>query len=186
MTARPPRWSRCRRWPVLLVVALAAVACRGGSGGEVSWRDLEVELPPGWVVFEQEPQYLSVADAEAGEEPGDAGGREAAAFFSHEPGTLPDDWREFVEEVGGELETDRAVEVGGLPATQLVFAHESNGIATREMIVLVPSRNVVILMQPIITAGQTDGPERFEAHRDEFEALLSGISFGAPTDAAPA
>lgn len=168
---------------LLAALAVLATACSGGDGGEVSWRGVNVALPQGWIVFEEGPQYLSVADGAAGEEAGDPGDREAAAFFSHEPGTLPDDWRQFVVDVEGELEVDRDIEIDGLPATQLVFRHASNGVPIREMIVLVPSRKIVILMQPLVAKGQEDGPQQFDAHLAEFEALLSGITFGAPAGA---
>lgn len=183
---------RRRRRPVtgaLLATVLllaAAVAC-GGSGDTVSWGGLDLRLPEGWTVFEDGPTYLSVSDGELGEEEGDPGERQAAAFFTREPGTVPDDWRTFVTDVDGELETDRSIEVDGLPATQLVFSHTSNGVPLREMVVVVPSRDLVILMQPVVVQGQSDGREQFEAHRGEFEAILDGIDFGAPVDAlAPA
>lgn len=72
--------------------------------------------------------------------------------------------------------------MGGVPATKFVFSHGSNGVPIREMVVVVPSRSIVMLMQPLVVKGQTDGPAVFNAHLEEFEALLSSIEFGAPVD----
>ncbi len=168
-----------------VVVALVLQAC-GTAGPVREWRDLELTLPEGWVVFEDEPTRFSVADGELGEDAGDRGDREAAVFLTYEPDTVPEDWRRFVTEVDGELESDEALEVGGLPATQLTFTHASNGVPMREMVVVVPSRGIVMLFQPLVVKGQTDGPERFIAHLDEFEALRSSIEFGAPFGGDPA
>lgn len=182
--ARPGRPFRrlVPRALLTLVALLLLTACSDGPVRE--WRDLELTLPDGWMVFEDSPTGFSIADGELGEEAGDRGEREAAAFLTYEPATVPDDWRAFVVDVGGELETDQAIEVGGLPATQLIFSHASNGVPLREMVVLVPSRGIVMLMQPLVVQGQTDGPEEFTAHLPEFQALVDSIEFGAPVDPA--
>lgn len=180
MSRTPPR----RALAVLLAVAflLVAAGCDRGGGPQRSWRDLTVTLPDGWSVFEDEPTRFSVADGTLGEE-GDRGTADVAAFFTHEPGSRPDAWRELVDgPLDGTLERDETLQVGGLPATRLVFRHESNGLPMREMVVLVPSRELVILMQPIVVRGERDGPDVFAAHLDEFDALLSSIRFGAPPD----
>lgn len=172
---------------LLAAVAAAALllaACGGGGGPQREWRDLEVTLPEGWVVFEDEPTRFSVADGPLGEDAGDRGSAEAAAFFTADPNSGADEWRELVEsEPEGTLERDERIQVGGVPATRLVFSHESIGVPMREMVVLVPSRQLVILLQPVVVKGQTDGPAVFDAHLDEFEALLSSIRFGAPVGA---
>ncbi|MBW3620829.1 MAG: hypothetical protein KY461_11330 [Actinobacteria bacterium] len=165
-----------------LALVLVGVACDRASGPERSWRDLEVTLPEGWSVFEDEGTRFSVADGTLGDD-GDRGTAEAAAFFTHEPGSGPDAWRELVDgALDGTLERDERLQVGGVPATRLVFSHESNGLPLREMVVLVPSRELVILMQPIVLRGERDGPQVFDAHLAEFDALLSSLRFGAPTD----
>ncbi len=161
-----------------LLLALLT-ACGGGDDGSVAWRDLTLVPPDGWQVFEQGDFVLSLADAPLGGE-GARGARAVAAQFTHEPDTVPDDWRRFVEEQGGELEVDEAITVDDLPATRLVFSYVTNEVPTREMVVLVPSRGIVMLFQPVIEMGETDGPDRFVAKRDEFEAILAGIDFGAP------
>lgn len=166
---------------LVLALALVAVGCDRGDGPERAWRDLEVTLPEGWAVFEDDVTRFSIADGTMGDE-GQRGTADAAAFFTHEPGSRPDPWRELVRgELDGTLERDEELQVGGLPATRLVFSHESNGVPMREMVVLVPSRELVILMQPVVVRGQDDGPEVFDAHLDEFDAVLSGIRFGAPS-----
>lgn len=133
-------------------------------------------------MFEDEPTRFSIADGTLGED-GVRGSAEAAAFFTHEPRSTPDDWRELIDgTLDGELEVDRSEQIGGLPATRLVFSHESNGVPMREMVVLIPSREIVVLLQPIVTRGQTDGPAVFDAHLEEFEAVLSSLRFGAPAD----
>lgn len=178
------RRTSARALSALLALALALVAggCDRATGPERSWRDLELTLPDGWSVFEDEPTRFSVADGTMGDE-GERGTAEAAAFFTHEPGSRPDAWRELVDgPLDGTLERDESLQVGGVPATRLVFSHESNGVAMREMVVLVPSRELVVLMQPIVVRDQRDGPEVFDAHLEEFDALLSSLRFGAPPD----
>lgn len=173
-----------RSLAAVLVAVVLATGCGGADGPERSWRDLELTLPDGWVVFEDEPTRFSVADGPLGEDAGDRGRAEAAAFFTADADSRPDDWRELVAgTLEGTMEVDRSTEVGGLPATKLVFSHESNGVPMREMVVLIPSREIVILLQPVVTRDQQDGPAVFDAHLAEFEALLSSLRFGAPVSA---
>lgn len=174
-TSRPGRW----RAALLALLLVALSGCRGGDDGVVRWRDLTLVPPSGWVVFEQGDVVLSLADAELGGE-GERGQRAVAAQFTHEPDTVPDDWRRFVADQGGALEVDEAISVDGLPATRLVFAFTTNEVPTREMVVLVPSRGLVMLFQPVIEGGETDGPERFLDRRDAFDAIVDSIDFGAP------
>lgn len=180
-----PRRVSTRRWLAALValVAVALAACGGGDERVREWRDVTVALPAGWSVIQEGDTLLSVGDGELGEEDGDRGTREVAAFFTYEPRTVPDDWRTFVDDVDGTMETDRSTTIDGAPATQLVFSHASNGVPTREMVVVIPARGIVILLQPIVLKGQTDGPDIFDAHRDEFEELVSELDFGAPIEA---
>lgn len=146
----------------------------------MDWRGIEMSLPAGWIVFEQSEQHLSLADAPLGS-PGARGEREAAAYLTYEPGTGPADWRQFVaDQQDGTIEQDDDVTLSGVPATRLVFSYVTNGTSLREMVVVIPSRGVVALFQPVVTPGSDAGPSRFDAHVDEFDRILSSLTFGAP------
>jgi hypothetical protein len=171
-----------RRLPVLVVVLLLA-ACTGPSAtGTQSWTGLDLVLPEGWEVFERRDTLLSVADAPLGDEDGDVGDRTVAVQFTYEPSVSPQAWRDLVTGDGGDIEVDEQIQVDGVPATRLVFNWVTNGVPTREMVVVVPSRRLVMLFQPVPVSGQTDAPEIFLEHVDEFDAILTSIDFGAPPD----
>lgn len=170
-------------WALLLAVLLAAC----GGDGEVRWRDLRLELPDGWVVFEEEDSRLSIANAPLGvgsdiEEIRDQD--VVALFFTHEPDASPDAWRRLIEGVdGAELESDRRIDLGGVPATELVWSQAfGSGQPTREMVIVVPPRQVVVLAQPVPLPGDTDAPEVFDAHRDVIDGILGSVRWGAPVD----
>lgn len=168
----------------LLAVLLLAVGC-GPSGpvtGVVDWRGLELTTPEGWAAYEVRDTLLYLADGEPGEEPGDPGTLEVAAQLTYEPGTIPDDWRALIADEGGTIEADVRTEIDGLPARRIVFSWASNGTPSREMVVLVPSRSLVMLFQPVPVQGQTDAPEVFLDRAEEFDAILASIRFGAPVD----
>lgn len=167
---------------LLAVIVLVLAACGGSDAGRQEWRGLDLELPEGWEVFERRDTLLSAADGPVGEEPGDAGEREVVAQLTYDPSSSADDWRALVEAGGGELEVDERIELDGAPATRLIWSWVSNGVPTREMVVLLHSRSLVMLFQPAASAGQTDAPEVFLRHRDEFEAILDSIDLGAPVD----
>lgn len=167
---------------LLALIVLVLAACGGSDAGRQDWRGLELELPEGWEVFERRDTLLSAADGPVGEEPGDAGEREVVAQLTYDPTSSADDWRALVESEGGELEVDERIMLDGSPATRLVWSWVTNGVPTREMVVLLHSRSLVMLFQPAPRAGQTDAPEVFLEHRDEFEAILDSIDLGAPVD----
>ena len=175
-----------RRVLVLGLAAMLLAAC--GDGGTTSWRDLTLEVPEDWVVFEEETTRLSVGNTELGEafdadEQAAADEDIVAMFFTHEPSTSPDDWRTFVEgrEQGG-LESDTAIEIDGVPATRLIFSHVSNEVATREMAVVVPAREIVLFAQPVPAPDDEDTTEVFMEHLDVFNEVLDSIEWGAPID----
>lgn len=168
---------------LVLVVLLAA--CGGGDGsGRLEWRGLELTVPDGWVVFENRPTLLSIANAPLGEEAGDPGERTVAVQFAHR-GSNPQtaaDVREFVAEQEGELEVDESITVGGRPAHRFVYTFDANGTPTREMVVLVPARQLDILLQPVPRPGQTSAPDVFLDFRGRFDELVASIEFGAPPE----
>ena len=183
---------RCHRslWviPVVAALTVLAAACGGSSQpGSVEWRNLDLELPDGWYLFEEEDDRLSISNEDIG--PGDVAGEPSeqpdgdvvAMFFTFEPNTLPDDWRAFVEQQGGEVETDRSLELNDdVPATQLIFSYESNGVPTREMVVVIPSRSVVVLAQPVPLPGDTDAPDVFMEYLDDFLGVIETADLGPP------
>ena len=176
---------RRSRSVVVLVVLLILSAC-GGSSDLVAWRDLTLQLPDGWTVFDDEPTRLSASNVPLGEieGPGDRPeGDVVAVFLTHEPRTQPGDWRTYASERGAVIEVDEATEIGGLPATRIQLFDDTGDVPLRELVVLVPSRGVVLLAQPVPDVGATDGPEVFDRARDAFGEILASISWGAPVDA---
>jgi hypothetical protein len=170
-------------WALVGVLLLVAVGCSSGPAtGTIDWRGLDVTAPPGWAAYEQRDTLLYLADGEPGEEPGDPGTLVVAAQFTYEPGVSTDDWRSFIADEGGEVEADVSGEIDGVPVRRLVFTWDGGGTPTREMVVLVPSRDLVILFQPVPVKGQTDAAEVFLERADEFEAILESIRFGAPVE----
>jgi hypothetical protein len=174
--------------PALLLLALVLVACGGGNQpSSVSWRNVELQLPDGWYVFEEEADRLSISNQDIGfPEPGEDArerpeGDIVAMFFTYEPNTLPADWREYVVEQGATLESDDQILLDGdVPATRLVFSYVTNGIPTREMVAVIPSRAIVVLAQPVPGPGDTDAPEIFLDHIETFIEVLEQADFGAP------
>lgn len=162
----------------MLLVGVLVAAC--GSGSAVSWRGLELSLPQGWVVADKADTRMMLADAPLGEQAGDRGDRTVAVQLTHEPGTSVSDWRDFVAQQDGTIETDESTTVGGRPAHRLVYTFDANGIRTREMVVVVPSRSIVVLLQPVAADGQTDAPGVFLQGRGTFDDIIASISFGAP------
>lgn len=140
----------------------------------MEWRGLAVDVPDGWTVGENEERSLSMANAPLGQEDS-ADELEAAIFFTFEPSTTADDWRELVAQRAGRIDEDETIEFADTEATRLVFTMVSGGGEVREMVVVASSLNVVVLLQPVPLAGQTDGVEMFERHRDTFEEVLSSV-----------
>ena len=176
----------CRApWLVpLLLLALVLTAC--GDAGSVQWRDATVQVPEGWTVFEEEETRLSLSNQEIGQE-GSFGpedrpeGDVVAIFFTHEEGTTPGKWREFIEgREDHEIESDQAIEIDGVPATQFIYSHRSGQAITREMAVVVPAREIEIFAQPVPAPGDPEGPEIFMRHFDTFREVIETIEWGAP------
>jgi hypothetical protein len=175
---------RCPRALAVVVLTLLLVAC--GDDGGAQWRDASFEVPEGWSVFEEEETRFSMANEPLGEEfdpderpEGDIVGM----FFTHEPGTIPDDWREFVEgRDDAEIESDTAIELDGVPATRIIYSHRSGEERTREMAVIIPAREIVVFAQPVPEQGDPSGPDMFMRHLETFNAVLDSIEWGALID----
>lgn len=163
-----------------LLVLLPACSSETPPGGVIEWRELTIDLPADWVETNRTSTSLSVGDGPGSPEPGERGELFVSTQFTIEPGTSADDWRAFVEEQDATLERDTTTTVGTLPASLIQYSFTTNGIPTRERIVIVPSRDLVLLQQPVPMQGETAGPDWFDEHVEEFDALLEGISFGAP------
>lgn len=176
-----------------LLVALVA-ACSGGGGGgagPLAWRDLDLVVPSGWQVLDQRGDLLLIAnrdlradDIEATPSlPQDPGANDAVAVqFTTDP-TNADAWRGLIESEGGQVENDQRIQLDGIPATAITFSWVTNNVPTREQVVIVPSRDLVILLQPVPVQGQQTGPDVYLRHVDEFEEILASLDFGAPEDA---
>lgn len=181
---------RSPRVLLLIVIAMLAVACGGGDNSQpssVSWRNVELQMPEDWYVFEEAEDRLSISnqDIGVGDEPGvpreQPEGDTVAMFFTYEPRTIPDDWRRFVDEQDATLESDEQLILQGeVPATRLVFSYVTDGTPTREMVVVIPSRAIVVLAQPVPGPGDEDAPEVFLEYIDEFLEVVQTAEFGAP------
>jgi len=179
---RPPRLL------LLLAIAMVVIACgNGDQPSSVSWRNVELQLPEDWYVFEEAETRLSISNQDIGigddpDEPREPPeGDTVAMFFTYEPDTFPDDWREFVEQQDAELESDDQIVLqGDVPATRLIFSFVTDGTPTREMVVVIPSRSIVVLAQPVPGPGDDDAPEVFLEYLEEFLGVLEGAEFGAP------
>lgn len=177
-----------RRGCVLLVALLVLTGCGGGDEGTVAWRDLTLELPEGWTVFEEEDTRLSIANAPLGQDVSEEErptGDVVAMFFTHREGTTPTAWREHIAGSGAELEVDEATEVDGVPATRLQFLTPAlpGAAETRELVVVVPSREVELLAQPVPLPDSTDAAEVFDRQLATFDAVLDSVRWGAPVEA---
>ncbi len=169
---------------MLAALASLVVAC-GGDDGSVAWRDLTLAVPDGWVVFEEADSRLSLANQPLGADVAEEDrpeGDVVAVFLTHRPGVTPGEWRSYIEEAGATLEVDEAIEVGGVPATRLQFLTPGGdgSATTRELVVVVPAREVELLAQPVPLPGDTQAPETFDRARPTFDELLASIRWGAP------
>jgi len=160
------------------VLVVLLVSC--GDSSQVSWRDLSLTMPDGWRVAENRDTVLTITNGEVAPSPGVAGSDDVLVQFQVVNSASPDSSRQLVRDDGGVIEEDEPIELGGAKGTRLTWVWTTNGIPTREMILIVPSRSLEILFQPVALAGTENAPEVFAAHRDEFEAIITSLSFGAP------
>jgi hypothetical protein len=163
-----------------LAVVLAGCASGPTPGGVISWRELTIDLPGQWVEINRTDSSLTVANSAGDPQAGLRGDQQVATQFMIVPGVRPDDLRDFVADEGGEIERDESIEVGGLGGTLVQYTFTTGGMPLRERVIVIASRELVILQQPTPMQGETDGPDWFLDYLDEFDALLQGITFGAP------
>lgn len=176
-------WSAAPKIAGFLVASAVVVAC-GGQPSEANWRNMDIPIPQGWFVFEETDDRFSISNvdlasfAETGEFPDSD---VVAMFFTHESATLPGDWRSLLSVRDADLETDDRLTLSDeIPATRLIYHFISADVPTREMVVLIPSREVVVLAQPVPRPGQTTGPEIFVENLEVFMDVIEGIAFGRP------
>ena len=172
-----PRGRRMTRLLVLILAPALLVACAGPE--RVDWPGARFTLPEGWEVVAQDQQRLVVADHLTAEQD-----RGVLVTFVRVPGTLPDDWRQRVDERGALLESDSGVLIAGdVPATQLVLRDEVDGTPVREVLLVVASRELVISITPRVLPGDQDGPrvllDGLDAVRELLDTIdLAPASFG--------
>jgi len=164
------------RGVVALLALLAAAVAACGPPSSVTWRNITFDLPEGWHVVQQDGvrRVLANADADTLEAtgalgaddlasggPADAAAAEGEAapvvamWFSYEPDTRPDDWRAFVAEQGATSETDDLIRLeGDVPASRLIYTRDVGGTTTREMVLVIASRSVVVFAQPVTAPGE--------------------------------
>jgi hypothetical protein len=168
-TDRPRAGARGRRAIALLLVPLVLAACGGSE--RVEWPGVRFDLPAGWELIAEERDRLILADHTA-----DAGERGVLVTFVRAPGTLPDDWRQRIEERGATLESDVGVLIAGdVPATQLILTDEVNGTPVREALLVVASRGLVISIAPRVLPGDVDGRELLLESLDGVRELLDTV-----------
>jgi hypothetical protein len=159
---------------IILTVTVVAAGCSGGD--DLQWDGVRLRLPDGWELLATSDERLDLADhvAELGE-------RGVSVSFIPAPQTLPDDWRSAVVAQGATIETDQQVFVAGdVPATQLVIRTQRDGFDVREVLFVVPSRELVILVRPRLAPGDTDGPELLLDSLDGVRALLDQLELATP------
>ncbi len=154
---------------VAALVALTLTAC--GGSDVVDWDVVRMDVPVGWEVLAEERDRLVLADHLVTE-----GERGVTVTFLRVPDALPDAWRARVAERGAELETDVGIRIAGdVPATQLVLRDVVDGVPVREVLMIVPSRGLVIAITPRIVMGETDGPELLLERLDGVRTVLDRL-----------
>ncbi|HEX9889581.1 MAG TPA: hypothetical protein VGA69_08905, partial [Nitriliruptorales bacterium] len=103
------------------------------------------------------------------------GAGEAGVFLVRDPGDSAAKWRELIEQRGWTLEHDAPVTLDGVPATRLTFEQTGARVPTRETVVVVPSRQLTILLQPIPYGQAQDGLDIYARHAHEFDAILQRL-----------
>ena len=178
---------------LVLLAALLAACSPGGAGrsGPMEWRDLDLVVPSGWQVLAQRQDLRRATNRDLRADdiektpslPQDPEANDAVAVQLATDGSSADAWRSLIESEGGDIESDQRIQLDGVPATSITFSWVTNDVPTREQVVIVPSRDLVILLQPVPVQGQRSGPDGYFRHVDEFQTILESLDFGAPVDA---
>lgn len=177
--------SLCRAITAVIVGGVLLAGC-GGNNSQVVWRNITVTLPDGWVVVEGTTTNLVIASMELtapdrDTQPATTAQDAVAMYFSYEPDTLPRDVEAFLQDNGAQIESaQQRTLADDIPSTQLVYRLTDDLTDSREMVVLIPSRGVVILAQPVVRTGEADGPDVFLRQIDEFLRVVDELTFGAP------
>jgi len=159
---------------ILLLLTFLASAC--SASDEIQWNAVRLQLPDGWEFLASSDEQLVLADHVAG-----LGERGVVVSFVRAPQTLPDIWRDAVVTEGAIIETDQQVLIAGdVPATQLVVRSQRDGMDVREVLFVVASRELVILVRPMLEPGDTDGPELLLDSFDGVRALLDQLELSTP------
>jgi hypothetical protein len=160
-----------RRRLVAAVVGLALALVGCGGSGAVAWDVVRLDLPAGWEVLDAAPDRLVLADHLATE-----GERGVTVTFLRVPDPVPDAWRARVADRGAELEAGMGVRIAGdVPATQLVLRDQVDGVPVREVLLVVPSRGLVIAVTPRLAPEDRDGPELLLERLDGVRTVLDGM-----------
>jgi hypothetical protein len=163
-----------RRAIAFLLVPVVLVAC--GGSDRVDWPGARIDLPEGWEILTSDPDRLVLADHLVAEED-----RGVLVTFLRVPGTLPNDWRQRIEDRGATLESDSGILIAGdVPATQLVLLDEVDGTPVREVILVVASRGLVIAITPRVLPGEQDAPRVLLDGLDAVRELLDTIELAPP------
>jgi hypothetical protein len=163
------RAGRLRGAVAATVVAAVVTACGGGSA--VAWDVVRLELPAGWEQVTAERDRLLLADHPTAEED-----RGVLVTFLRSTDATPDGWRDRVAARGAELESDTGVRIAGdVPATQLVLLDVVDGVRVREVLLVVPSRGLVIAVTPRVRPGEQDGPELLLERLDAVRTVLDAM-----------
>ncbi len=167
--AEAGRRGRLRAAVAGLSLALVLAAC-GGSDA-VAWDVVRLTLPDGWEVVAEERDRLVLADHLVEE-----GGRGVTVTFLRVPDALPDAWRGRIADRGAVLESDAGVRVAGdVPATQLVLLDEVDGVPVREVLLVIPSRGLVLAITPRVGPEDRDGPDLLLERLDGVRTVLDGM-----------
>jgi hypothetical protein len=181
MTRPDIRRSVGLRAALVLLLAFVLAGC-GRTPTEATWRNVTIDLPDGWVVVDQADDHLSLANRSPDDD--ELQGSEGTVVvlgLTYVPGVVPDDWRRLIVDLGGTLESDDAILVGGdVPATRFVWSATVDGVRSRTMVVVIPSRWIVALAEPVASGDAEDPADALLGELDAVLGMLVGATFGPP------